>query len=281
MKRKPSASLLISIALHIVLGAGLVWVLAIPVPFSAWLRNHHVESAPVQRIGFIAIPNHGTNTPGRSGGNGKPVTKERPAPPLVAPTTIPNGVSAPSGKGTPTGEAGSGPVIGAGGLRQGIAPSFDDPRVWLPPGTVLAAPRPEAQQLDSVLAVRIRAHLDSLQAIAANAGRKPGDWTFTKDGKKWGMDSKNIYIGDHAIPTAILALLPLNKLGNPILNAQDRQLALQRAEIMEGAQRAMNDEEFEEAVKRIRERKQREHDDEMKLRDQRRRQAEDSTIAQP
>ena len=98
-----------------------------------------------------------------------------------------------------------------------------------------------------------------MNAIAAAQGREPGDWTFEKGGKKWGMDKRNIYIGDHSIPTAILALLPLNSGSNPVKNREERNLNLQRQEINEQAQRAMNEAEFREAVKKIRERKEREH----------------------
>ena len=38
MKRKPSGSLLISIALHAVFGAVLVYVLSIPFPLREWLQ---------------------------------------------------------------------------------------------------------------------------------------------------------------------------------------------------------------------------------------------------
>jgi predicted ribosome quality control (RQC) complex YloA/Tae2 family protein len=77
------------------------------------------------------------------------------------------------------------------------------------------------------------------------------------------MDRNKIYIGDHSIPTAILALLPLNSGTNPIKNREERALNAQRVEIQEQAQRAMNEEEFREAVKRIRERKEREHQAEL------------------
>jgi hypothetical protein len=144
----------------------------------------------------------------------------------------------------------------------------------------MGVPRSQSQRLDSVIMARLQPHLDSLEAIAAHQGKAPGDWTFTKDGKKWGMDPKNIYIGDHAIPTAILALLPLNKGANPITSGENKAFAYQHQDIQFNAQRAMNEEEFNEAVKRIRERKQREHDEDQKDR-QRRKQQADSTIAQP
>src|SRR5581483_2570607 len=115
-----------------------------------------------------------------------------------------------------------------------------------PPGDVVSAPtrKTYSERLDSVLAARVQAHNDSLAAIAANAARAPGDWTFSKNGKKYGIDSKKIYLGDFSIPTAILALLPLNRGGNPTEVAAERALNFQRREIQEQAQRAMNAEEF-------------------------------------
>ena len=144
-----------------------------------------------------------------------------------------------------------------------MSPSFEDPRVWLPPGQVQGTPRSPAERLDSALVSVLRTHQDSLNALAEARGREPGDWTFEKGGKKWGMDRNKIYIGDHSIPTAILALLPLNSGSNPIKNREERALNAQRVEILEQAQRAMNEEEFREAVKRIRERKEREHQAEL------------------
>ena len=40
MKRKPSGPLILSIGLHIVLVVGLVWVMAVPMPFQKWLNEH-------------------------------------------------------------------------------------------------------------------------------------------------------------------------------------------------------------------------------------------------
>jgi hypothetical protein len=121
-----------------------------------------------------------------------------------------------------------------------------------------------------------------MAAIAAAAGKKPGDWTFEKNGKKYGIDQNKIYIGDHSIPTAILALLPLNSGTNPIENQRERALNIQRNEIMEQAQRGMNESEFREAVKKIRERKEREHQAAMKKREEeRKKQRADSIVAQP
>ena len=260
--RRPSGSLLVSIALHILLGAALLWLLSMPYPFHEWLpRKSPYESKPEERINYVEVPSGGA--PGRAGSEGGPAAAPRPAPPLVAPREVPARVprAAPAAPEAPPAAGGAaGRGAGGTGLRQGITPSFEDSRVWLPPGNAPSQPQSLSDSLDSAIGSALRIHQDSMRALAAAQGRKPGDWTFEKGGKKWGMDSKKIYIGDVSIPTAILALLPLNAGTNPIKNREERQLNFQRKEILEQAQRAMNEEEFREAVKRIRERKQREHD---------------------
>jgi hypothetical protein len=261
MKWRPSGSLLVSIALHIVLGAGLVWVLGIPYEFHNWLFPTPPKEKPAEQISYVALPSSG-NAAGNATRGGRPAATPLRAPPIVAPRTVPTAVprAAPGAQpAQPTGGAG-GEGQGGKGLREGITPSFEDPRVWLPPGDVQETPKSPAARLDSALASTLRTHQDSMNAIAATQGREPGDWTFEKGGKKWGMDRNKIYIGDHSIPTAILALLPLNSGSNPIKNRQERALNAQRLEIQEQAQRAMNEEEFREAVKKIRERKEREHE---------------------
>lgn len=259
--RRPSGSLLVSIALHIVLGAGLIWVLSIPYPFHDWMHLTPAPEEPPERISYVALPAAG-------GGGGAaeqqpgPAVTPRQTRPLRAPTSVPTSVPTPTPGAQPAQPSGGGGT-GAGtgnGLRQGISPSFEDPRVWLPPGEVQGTPKSPAERLDSALVSALRTHQDSLNALAESRGRQPGDWTFEKGGKKWGIDRNKIYIGDHSIPTAILALLPLNSGTNPIKNREERALNAQRVEIMEQAQRAMNEEEFREAVKRIRERKEREHE---------------------
>lgn len=277
MMRRPSGALVLSIGLHVVLIVGLVWIMAVPLPFQKWMDQH--REAPVEHLGYLQVPNAGVTRPGRNGGNNVPQTHTR-ARPFVAPATTPTAIPKASAQPAPSAGGGTGPKVGLGGAESGITPSYSDPRLWLPPGPVMGAPRSQVQRLDSVIMARLQPHLDSLEAIAEHQGKAPGDWTFNKDGKKWGMDPKYIYIGDHKIPTAILALLPLNKGANPITSNANKAFAFQHDEIQYNAQRAMNEEEFNQAVKRIRERKQREHDEEMKDR-QRHKQQADSTIAQP
>ncbi len=277
MKRRLNGPLILSIGLHIVLVVGLVWVMAVPMPFQKWLNEH--KNVPVEHIGYFQVPNEGVTRTGRNGGNNIPKARG-PVRHLVAPTTAPTSIPKPAPQpSVPSGGGGTGAKVGAGGVQAGITPSFSDPRLWLPPGPVMGVPRSQSQRLDSALMARLQPHIDSLRAIAAAQGKAPGDWTFTKDGKKWGMDPKNIYIGDHKIPTAILALLPLNKGANPITSNENKMFDREHDEIQFEAQRAMNEEEFNAAVKAIRERKQREHDEDMKERQKRK--SADSTIAQP
>lgn len=260
--RRPSGSLLVSIALHIVLGAGLVWVLSIPYPFHDWMHLTPQPEEPPEQISYVTLPSAGGG--GAAEQQPGPAAAPRPSRPLRAPSTVPNAVPTPTPEARPAEGAAGGTGTGTGnGLRQGISPSFEDPRVWLPPGEVRAAPKSPSERLDSALVSVLRTHQDSLNALAESQGRQPGDWTFEKGGKKWGIDRNKIYIGDHSIPTAILALLPLNSGSNPVKNREERALNAQRLEIQEQAQRAMNEEEFREAVKRIRERKEREHQAEL------------------
>ena len=261
MKWRPSGSLLVSVALHIVLGAALIWVLSIPYPFHNWLFPTPPQEKPAEHISYVALPSGGGGA-GQPASGGRPAATPRRAPPLVAPSAVPTTVPRAEPGARPAQPAGGagGEGEGGNGLRQGITPSFEDPRVWLPPGEAQAPPKSPSERLDSALVSTLRTHQDSLNALAEGQGREPGDWTFKKGGKKWGMDKRNIYIGDHSIPTAILALLPLNSGSNPIKNRQERALNSQRLEIQEQAQRAMNEEEFREAVKKIRERKEREHE---------------------
>jgi hypothetical protein len=139
-----------------------------------------------------------------------------------------------------------------------VQPSFGDARVWVSPGPLVSEPKTATERLDSALVTNLEAYRDSLAAIRGPAGRRPGDWTIERGGRKYGMDEQFIRLGPVSIPTAVLAALPLNVQGNPILMEREKRLSMMRAEILEQVQRGMNEQEFREAVKNIRERKERE-----------------------
>jgi hypothetical protein len=172
------------------------------------------------------------------------------------PTTI---VPAPTRVGgTPGGVTGGAGVGGGVGPATGIVPADPDPRLSTDAHQFIPVPKTHAQRVDSAVRATIYAYNDSVARAAAAAGRKPGDWTFEKGGQKWGIDGNKIYLGKFAIPSAVLAALPLKIQGNPGEGLSDRLAPTRRADLMEHAQAQYHDDEFKTAVKRIRERKDRE-----------------------
>ena len=279
-RRRLSGPVLASIVVHVVAGAALLRVLLIPYPFTSLFGKKEQTVVP-ERISFLALPQASpTTSPGKSGGNGRPINASKtPAPPLVAPNGVPTTVPPvkPSTTPAPTAvDEGTGPLIGRGGPTKGIRPSYSDPRIWVPSAPVVSAPKSADARMDSVVASGIEHVRDSMAANGYTPNKfERGDWTVERNGKKFGMDQQYIRLGKISIPTALLGLLPLNvPQGNPIAAERDRQMASMRAEIQVQAARALNEEEFRRAVKSLRERKERERQQQEKDR-------APKTIAQP
>jgi hypothetical protein len=112
------------------------------------------------------------------------------------------------------------------------------------------------QTIDSLIADAIAPYNDSVAAAAQR--RDPTDWTIEKGGYKWGIDRRAIRLGPVSIPTALLAMLPLNITGNPTTMDRDRSYAAMHSDITLHAQQAINEADFMKAVRSIRERKERE-----------------------
>ena len=255
----------VSVFLHVVFGIVLLKTLSMP---SVLMELFSTRGRPmvVERIGFLALPRAAGEPAGapRAGGDnqadrGKRV--EAPAPVLVSPVEVPSGVPAAPAAPTPKAEGGSGAIVGEGGPTRGIRPSYSDPRLWLPAGPVVSAPmrapRTKADSLYEMLADKIRLLNDSVAATAPR--RAPGDWTFKDSkGRKYGIDQQYIRLGKFSIPTAVLALLPLNAQANPIQGERQRTMNEMTREIQEQAARATRDDEFKAAVKALRARKDRE-----------------------
>ena len=257
--RRPSGAWITSVAIHLVVAALFIQALLSRHPFFMSFGSPAPE-AVVERIGFLSLPqpkNTGPATPGRSGGDGistQPSIVPRPAAPTAVPTTM---TPAPKGPPVASNEPSSGPLIGGGGQLRGIQPRYEDPRLWAAPGQISVAPKTPTERLDSVIVGDISAYNDSVRV--ANAGRRaPGDWTFEKNGQKYGIDSKYIRLGPVSIPTAVLALLPINITGNPTTYERNKTLTSRHDEIFEQAQRGINNADFDRAVRSIRERKERE-----------------------
>lgn len=257
-RKRISRPLATSIALHIVIAFALVRFLISPSAFTMIFGRASSPPVLVERVGFLRLPKTGGPAiEGKSGGDNKPISRipeQKLVAPSVVPTTIPVAPAVPTGPADP--ESGSGPLVGTGGPTKGIRPNYTDPRVWAAPGDIVTAPKSAREKLDSVVASIIQPFNDSM-AVAAGQ-RKPGDWTFEKGGRKYGIDPQYIRLGKVSIPTALLALLPINTTGNPMMNDRNRMQNQLHADIFWQAQRGMNETDFKKAVKSIRERKERE-----------------------
>jgi hypothetical protein len=247
-----SRPFLFSFGVHLVVAVALMRMLIVNMDASSTRKR---ATVPEQRIGFVRISGGvKTPVPGKSGGDGKPLTPREIH--VVAPVAVPTTIPAPSGPPVKATEEGTGPLVGTGGPARGVRPQYSDPRVWEPPGGIAAQPQTIKQTLDSLIAEGIAPYNDSVAAVAQR--RDPTDWTIEKGGYKWGIDRKAIRLGPVSIPTALLAMLPLNIQGNPTTMQRDRAYATMNADINWHAQQAINEADFMKAVRSIRERKERE-----------------------
>lgn len=261
--RRVEPSVLVSVAIHVVVGALLVNLLTFGSPLGDFFRREKPASLPVERISFLSLPRgSGPSAPGRSGGDGRPERAPEPLPPLVAPVSVPTSIPEPTAAAPAYPEQGSGPLVGTGGPTRGIRPSFSEPRVWVPPADVVSAPKTVSERLDSVLTALIRQKEDSLR-LTASARRAPGDWTWERGGKKYGWNNKGIQLGDATIPSALLPALAANVALNPAA-AERQNLDRLSREVREQSTRGLNEEEFRNRVRSIRERKERERAKEQK-----------------
>lgn len=247
----------VSVLLHVVLTAVLAQIIfRYPIGQIAGLRRPDIKPETIHYI-QVTQPTAGSSSGAPSAA---PSTNAAPAPlqpPAEVPATIP--VPAPSDSSRSQAAGGTGTGVGADGVgpATGISPSQPDARIALSPRGIGRIERSTVEQVDSIVQLVVGIVRDSL--AIAEAQRKPGDWTKTdKNGRVWGWDPQgNIRLGKFTIPGALLALLPLNTSG-PMSPIEQRSLAYIRRDIMENAQRSINEDEFRAAVKRIRERKERE-----------------------
>ena len=256
-ERRSPASLLLSLAIHAVVGLVLVNV-AFHYDFSS-LYAPRTPAPVVEHLTYVTVGPAAGATGGSTGG--APAKAAAPPRALVAPVRVPSVIAPAPAKATGTeGGAVDGKGVGGGtGDATGIVPGEPDPRLSADAHQFVPAPKTHRERVDSAVHALIYAYNDSVARAAAAAGKKPGDWTFEKNGQKYGIDQQKIYLGKLALPTALLALLPLNVQGNPARYQNDRMKESQRQEIYLNAQRAMDNDEFKDAVKHIRERKDREH----------------------
>ncbi len=113
--------------------------------------------------------------------------------------------------------------------------------------------------MDSAVSTIVQAYLDSIASDPASENVGLPSWTTEVAGKKFGLDSKNIYIAGLKIPAAVLALLPISA-GNIDQNRAYSHLMDLRADLLYAAQRAQTLEEFKQVIREIRLRKERERE---------------------
>jgi hypothetical protein len=252
-RKKLSPAFLVSVGVHVVVAIAFMRMLILNGELTPPEKR---VSVPQERVGFVRLAQPGVKpTTGRVGGNGRAETSREihVTPPKAVPTAIP----APTPSVTkPTDEGGTGPLVGGGGPSRGVKPSFSDGRLWTPPSPIVSPPKTVAQTIDSLIADAIAPYNDSVAAAAQK--RDPTDWTIQKGGYKWGIDRRAIHLGPFSVPTALLAMLPLNIQGNPTTMERDRAFAAMNRDISWHAQQAINDADFMKAVRSIRERKERE-----------------------
>jgi len=256
-RRRLSKPLVISIAVHVILAIAVAPLLIAPTAMSRLFGSRASREVTPERIGFLRLPQQsGPPVAGQSGGDNRPLSESPPVR-LVAPAQVPTSI--PAVTATPSvfeSAGGSGPLVGGGGPTRGIRPSYTGPRVWAPTGDIVAAPKSAKERLDSAIVSIIAPFNDSV--AVASGQRKPGDWTVERGGKKYGVDPQYIRLGKISIPTAVLALLPINQQANPTAYDRNKLQNQLHSDIFWQAQRGMNEADFKKAVKSIRERKERE-----------------------
>jgi hypothetical protein len=168
--------------------------------------------------------------------------------------------------GLPTGAGGRDSAGGTGRGTRGArtlasaVPEYGDGRLWVPPMYLpVGGGRPI--RMDSVVAARMLALADSVERNPmadprANPYVSRG-WTFRRNGKTYGWDAAGLHLGDFTIPSVVLAFLSMPQ-GNIDLARANTALLGMRADIMRAAARAQTEDDFKQAVRDIRARKDRE-----------------------
>ncbi|MDB4912791.1 MAG: hypothetical protein JWM95_435 [Gemmatimonadetes bacterium] len=259
MKRREPAPLIFSVAFHVLVAIAILRA-AFHYDFSG--EKPAVGNVPkAERVTYMRVAPPGGAAAG-SDSSTAPARATRPARGLVTPIGIPPQLPAPapSAGGTPGGAVGGKGSGGGVGVTTGIVPADPDPRLLSDSHVFYPEPKTHAERVDSALRATIVAYNDS---IARMQGRKPGDWTIGKDGNKWGLDGNKIYLGKFAIPSAVLAALPIHIQGNRGELDADRLSGVRRADLLLHAESQLHDDEFKSTVKRIRERKDKERAEKM------------------
>lgn len=140
-----------------------------------------------------------------------------------------------------------------------IGARFAEGRVWVRPlpetpkqiASTLTG-RSQAELADSAVNQMVQQYLDAMAKEAESQHDALPSWTTKVAGQLVGLDAKWLYLGPLKIPTALLALLPINLQGNPTQADFNRRLSVMRTDLFDAARRADNLAEFKKAVKELR-----------------------------
>ena len=158
------------------------------------------------------------------------------------------------------------PTTGPGRRALGrLGPGLGEGKLWVEP--LPLAPRELAalvtrrnpQELaDSFVTAVVQAYLDSIAHDPDVMPLRPPSWVATVGGTRYGIDANHIYVAGLKIPTALLALIPLPGGGNqrPI----DHSLETMAYDLRVAGQRARNLDDFRQAVRELRRKKEQEEE---------------------
>ena len=257
-KKERGGSLLLSIAIHVFVVFALA-AITFHYPLGQLLRLPKDRDRTPERLQYMVLPRGGQVGNG-SRSAAAPPPKGRPAPlqaPTATPTTLPPAPAKDTTSGSVSGKPGGNGGAPAG-IATGVEPIAPDPRIQLNPAPFQPVPRTAAEKVDSAVMAAFGVYYDSAKYAADHPGRQPGDWTkTTSDGQKWGWDPTGIRLGKFTIPNAILAALPL-KVGSGQSPVEARNRAFMYNDLQLHAQQSISEDEFRDAVRRIRERKEKE-----------------------
>jgi hypothetical protein len=223
-----------------------------------------VLTAPAEGPVAIRMPYH---EPRPEGPRGPGLTGRRPSRPALRPRPQPVAAvppAEPERPVVPVDTVGAPPQPPQPSLGL-IGPGLADGRLWvrplpLPPKELAERLRPgHAQLVDSAVNAIVQAYLDSIASDPGARAQALPSWTKEIAGKKFGIDSKNIYIAGLKIPAAVLALLPIPA-GNIDQNRAYNHLMDLRADLQYAAQRSANLDEFKSMIRDMRLRKERERE---------------------
>ena len=259
-RRWPWIAIAASIAVHSLLL--LVWIEGRPLRLPHRPHELIVLMPPARGAEAVPMPYRTPRAEGRAGTGisgtrpSRPALRPRPQAVTVLPEPRPKHVQPDTGT-TPAPR----PRLGFDRLGPGLA----DGRLWvrplpLPPKELAERlTKSHAQLVDSAVTAIVQAYLDSIASDPSARAQELPSWTKDIAGKKFGIDSKNIYIAGLKIPAAVLALLPIPA-GNIDQNRAYNHLMDLRADLQYAAQRAENLEEFKAMIRDMRLRKERERE---------------------